>query len=174
MDKAHTARLGALFSRYNNELRRFVARLLANKSDVDDCIQETYLSLWRQEVRGNLRDETKGYLFVTARNVANAIWRKSRRQFNCAELSEYLDLTHNVESEKSLREREAIRLVGKQIDTLKPTTRVIFLMHHVEGLDFEEIADRLGISSRTVERHMARALDHCRATLGDVLKDILE
>ncbi len=173
-DKSPAARFEALFCRYNQDLRRFLGRHLANTSDVDDCLQETYLSVWRQEARGHLRDNPRGYLFITALNVARALWRKDkpRRQFNHVDLSEHRDLAHSVESEKTLREREAIRLIGNQLDTLKPSAKAAFLMHHIDGMNFEDIADRLGVSTRTVERHMARALDHCRAALGGVLKDL--
>jgi RNA polymerase sigma factor (sigma-70 family) len=176
VDQSHAARFEVLFSRYNRDLRRFLGRRLTNKSDVEDCLQETYLSIWRQEARGHLRDNPRGYLFITALNVTRALWRKEkpRRQFNHAALSEHFDLAHSVESEKTLREREAIRLIGNQLDTLKLPARSVFLMHHIDGLSVEDIADRLGISTRTVERHMARALDHCRATLGGGLRDILE
>lgn len=174
-EESHTARFETIVARYNQDLRRFFTHYLANTSDVDDCVQETYLSIWRQQAKGHLRDNPRGYLFITALNVGRALWRKDkvRRQFPHTDLSEHVDLPHGLESEKGIRARQAVRLVSDQLCALKPATRTVFLMHHVDGLNVEDIADRLRISTRTVERHMARALDHCRATLGSPLEEIL-
>jgi DNA-directed RNA polymerase specialized sigma24 family protein len=46
-------------------------------------------------------------------------------------------------------------------------------MYHVEHLSFDEIAARLGVSTRTAEREMARALKHLRVALGSVLDQLL-
>jgi RNA polymerase sigma-70 factor (ECF subfamily) len=48
---------------------------------------------------------------------------------------------------------------------LKPRCRQVFLLRTSEGLSFEAIAERLGISQRTVERDMKHALDSCQRKL---------
>lgn len=172
---SHTAHFETIVSRYNHDLRRFFVQYLANKSDVEDCIQETYLSIWRQQAKGQLRDNPRGYLFVTALNVGRALWRKDkfRRKFPHTDLAEHTDLAHGVESEQAFRARQAVRRLSDRLAALKPATKAVFLMHHIDGRSVEDIATHMGLSTRTVERHMARALAHCRATLGSPLADIL-
>src|SRR5262245_30896962 len=55
-EDAQAARFGLFFSRYDRELRRFLGNYLSDKSDVDDCVQESFLNLWRQEAKGTLRE----------------------------------------------------------------------------------------------------------------------
>jgi RNA polymerase sigma factor (sigma-70 family) len=174
-EDAHTARFGLFFSRYDRELRRFLSNYLSDKSDVDDCVQESFLNLWKQEARGALREDPRGYLFITARNVIRDFRRKMRTRHieQHVPLSEELDAVRSVENESTLRHREGLRLIEAQLDTLRPSTRMVFLLHYVELLPFDEIAKRLNISTRTVEREMSRALDHCRASLGNTAHDIL-
>ncbi len=174
-DEAQSTKFGLLFSRYDRELRRFLSGYLSNKSDVDDCAQESFLNLWKQETRGNLHEDPRGYLFITARNVVRDFVRKgrARRTEQHVELSEDLHAVRYTEAETNLIHREGLRMIEAQLDALRPSTRLVFLLHYVELMPFDAIAKRLGISTRTVEREMARALDHCRAALGSTFKDIL-
>src|SRR5687767_11067597 len=104
---SHTARLELLFSRYNREVRRYIGRHLTSQADVDDCTQETFLSMWRQESRGNLLDDPRGYLFTTALNAVRALRRRDRvrKKNDHTELSEEVGALHSIENEKSLAER---------------------------------------------------------------------
>lgn len=175
-EKSRTARFEFLFSRYEHELRRFLGAYLPNKTDVDDCAQEAFLNIWKQERRGILREDARGYLFTTALNVVRDYWRRDRAKHyrDHIELSEDLETVRTTSAEKALAEREAVRMIESQLGKLRPSTQAVFLLHHVEHMTCEEIATRLNISTRTVERELARALDFCRSTLGDVMKDLLE
>ncbi|MBX7201056.1 MAG: RNA polymerase sigma factor [Rhodospirillaceae bacterium] len=174
-DDAQAARFGLFFSRYDRELRRFLGNYLSDKSDVDDCVQESFLNLWRQEAKGTLREDPRGYLFITARNVIRDFKRKMRVRHSDhhVPLSEDLHGLRSVENETALSHREGLRLIEAQLEGLRPSTRLVFLLHYVEMLPFDDIAKRLGVTTRTVEREMARALEHCRAALAGASKDIL-
>ncbi len=174
-EDATAARFGLFFSRYDRELRRFLGNYLRDKDDVDDCVQESFLNLWRQEAKGALREDPRGYLFITARNVIRDFKRKMRVRHadNHLPLSEDVDGLRSVENESTLAHREGLRLIEAQLAHLRPSTRLVFLLHYVEMLPFDDIAKRLGVTTRTVEREMARALEHCRATLAGASKDIL-
>lgn len=175
-DKVHETQFELLFARYEPELRRFLERYLPDKTDVDDCAQEAFLHIWRQESRGALREDPKGYIFMTARNVARDLWRRNRvrqRQHH-VELTQNIDAVRNIENEQSLAEREAVRLIEAHLKYLREPTKTVFLLFHVEQMTCDAIAKRLNMSKRTVEREVARALDFYRSTLGSVMKDILE
>lgn len=174
-EEAHAARMELLFTRHIRDLRRFLGYYLTNQNDIDDCVQETFLSVWRQEVRGALREDVRGYLFTTAKNVVRMLRRKNnaRATQHHEPLSEDVDNVANIEAEAGLVFRESIRRIETELQHLQPATRKVFLLCHGEDLPYEKIAQRLGISVRTVEREMARALEHLRSTLGDSLQDIL-
>lgn len=175
-EDSSTVRFTKVVAKYEQELRRFLSHYMQNQADVEDCAQETLLNIWRQEQRGLLREEARGYLFTAALNVVRDFWRRDKVRHRKAhvELSEDLDGLRIMSTEKQIAEREAIRLIEAQLDKLKPSTKAVFLLYHVENLTPEQIAARLGVSVRTVEREMARALDFCRSTLGGVVKDLLE
>lgn len=166
--------VAAQFLRYADELKRFLGRRLQNPADVDDCLQEVFVNVWQQSLRGGLKEDLRGYLFTTALNVVRAKKRHevSRKRDFHSSLSESDLQLHSNEEEADHYWKEGLRLVEHELGNLRPSTRDVFLMHHVEHLTFPEIARRLGVSTRTVEREMARALDHLNAVLGDIFKDI--
>lgn len=175
-DKVHEAQFELLFAKYEPELRRFLARYLPDKTDVDDCAQETFLHIWRQESRGALRENPKNYLFMIARNVVRDLWRRNRvrQRESHVELTVNVDAVRNIQNEKSLAEREAVRLIESHLKYLKEPAKAVFLLFYVEQMTCEAIALRLNIPKRTVEREMARALDFYRSKLGPLMRDFLE
>lgn len=149
---------------------------LRNGTDIDDCIQETFINVWRQEVRGTLREDTRGYLFTTAMNVARDIGRRgrARKESRQEPLADHADLIRSADDgDRLLSSRECLRLVESELANIRPSTRQVFLLHHVRQMAFDEIARHLGVSTRTVEREMARALAHLQTALGDTIKDLL-
>jgi RNA polymerase sigma factor (sigma-70 family) len=171
-----TVRIDALYERHGDELRRFLGSYLRNRNDIDDCIQETFVNIWRQEIRGALREDTRGYLFTTAINVARDIGRRgrARKETQQEPLSEYEDTIRSTDDgDRLLSSREGLRLVENELANILPSTRKVFLLHHVMHMSFDEISRHLGISTRTVEREMARALAHLQTVLGETVKEIL-
>ncbi|MCC6915107.1 MAG: sigma-70 family RNA polymerase sigma factor [Rhodospirillaceae bacterium] len=175
-DEPSKARFAKIVATYEKELSQFLSHYMPNKADVEDCVQETLLNIWRQEQRGLLREDARGYLFTVALNVVRDFWRRDRVRHRKAhvELSEDLPEMRRMGMDKQVAEREGIRLIEASLEQLKPSTKAAFLLYHVENLTPDQIAVRLGVSARTVEREMARALEYFRSTLGGVVKDLLE
>lgn len=67
--------------------------------------------------------------------------------------------TPDVETRELLL--ELLERIAKMLDGLKPKVRTAFLLAQCEGLRYQEIAQQMGVSVRTVERYIADALYHC-------------
>jgi RNA polymerase sigma-70 factor (ECF subfamily) len=172
-DRSSPPRVGILFSEYQEDLRRFLRPYLKNTNDIDDCIQQAFLNIWRQEKRGNLESDLRGYVFTSVLNTARNFFKRDKNRLkHFAPLSEEDDADSSVDIEKAISEREGLRLLEAELAKLKSTTRSVFLMYHVEHLSFDDIARIRGISTRTAEREMARALKHLRMTLGPLFHDL--
>ena len=166
-------RIGLLFVEYHDDLRRFLTPYVRNTTDIEDCIQQAFLNIWRQEERGTLGQDLRGYIFTSVLNAARNFFKRDKnRQKYVVPLSDETDADSSIDIEKVIFEREGLKLLEDELQKLKSSTRSVFLMYHVENKSFEEIAQRLGISTRTAEREMARALKHLRATLGPVFEDL--
>jgi RNA polymerase sigma factor (sigma-70 family) len=165
------AYLETMHARHAKDLRRFLNRYLSSDEDIDDCVQEAFLRVWERSRRGSIGDNLRAYLFTTALNVV----RDKRRRENVRQKGLHVDLSENEDDLRSREQeadfywREALRRIEKELPNLSPATRRVFLMLHVEHLSYEEIAAKLGISRRTVERHIERALDHLKHVVEDVM-----
>ena len=176
--KPASQRFQHIYDKYNDGLRRFLGAHLPSAADVEDCLQEAFLNLWRKEEKGVLREDVGGYLFTTALNVLRDFWRKNRTR----QIKQHIALSRVPESERNtiiendfnLRSREIIRLIEGELANMKPSTRAVFLLYHAEHFETAEIAQRLGISVRTAERELVRAVEHLQLALGGAWKDLLE
>ena len=164
-------RLEEIILLYEDELRRFFTKHLHNAADVDDCLQETFLKMWKSVPQSELRDDIRGYVFTVALNVMRDRRRRDlvRNRDLHEEVSDSLEAVRTGEIEDQLYWNEALRLLEGELKNLRPSTRKIFLMYHLENKTYVDIANEFGISVRTVEREVARALQHMSAAIGNLI-----
>ena len=162
------------FLSHSRELGQFLRRYIHTQHDIDDCLQETFLRVWRQERQGTLKDEARGYLFTTALNVARDRHRRNRVRCVGAHdsLDEELADEAGTDAEATTHWRQGMRQLEVALAGLRDSTRAVFLLHHVERMTYPEIARRQGVTTRTVEREMARALTHCAGQLQPFLEEV--
>lgn len=153
--------------RHSASLRRFLVKLLNSEADADDVLQELHIRLIRKE-RGEPVDAfPRSYLLMTATNIIRDRWRRQRvRQ---ADLHIPLDQLEQADEQPSadttLIWRQGLQIVKSALAELKPSDRLIFLQHRVQGKTFREISEETGIPLRTVQRRASDALSHCKARL---------
>lgn len=149
--------LTRLFRESQRALRRYLLRRGASKDMADEVVQEAFLRTFENVGRVQT---PRAFLFSTARNlVADA--RRQRRTQKTDSIGE-IDVTGVVSSgtspEAEVLADEESRLLKEAIDRLPPQCRRVFALKVFHACSYKEIAQRLGLSPRTVENHVARAL----------------
>lgn len=156
-------RLLRLLLTHYEELTGYLTRRLGSAGEARDVVHDTYLRLQRVESVPDVRNP-RAYLYRVADNIALDRLRaegRRRGRFVAAELGE--DRPSAAPSaEEVLTQRQRVRLLSDAIDELSPRQREVFLMHKFDGLSHTEISRRLGITRSMVEKHVMRALAHCR------------
>ena len=163
------SKVARLFEEYAPALRAFLLRRLGNVDDAREASQEVFLHLWRQESKGLLREGARAYLFTAAGN-----WVKDcrRRAATCV-LDKHESLDAIAEGvalagpagDDVVHWRRGLEVVVDGMSELPPATQRIFDLYHGSRMSYADIAKELGVTTRTVERHMAHALAHGRARL---------
>lgn len=158
------ALVAALQKSEERRLKRFFERKLGNHADVADATQETYLRLLNALSRTAI-DNPAAYLFQIAGSVASTARSRRRREARFFDMG--LDLVEHVADararvEEQVAARQSLRRLADAIDELPPRCREAFLLSRFDGLANGEVAVRLGISRNMVEKHIIRALLHCR------------
>jgi len=160
-----------LFRKHATRVRRSLAFRLRNPEDAQDATQEAFLRLWRQEREGNLRDEASAYLYSAANSIATDVERW--RTFHVIDRRSDVELEDIAATAAGTEERQhwrdAMALFVDSVDHLPDLTRNVFLLHHVKGLTYPQIAKQLEVSTRTVERHIVQALDSLERKLKEFL-----
>ena len=141
-------------------LRYFRKRV--GRDAAPDLVQETFTRLLRNGGFDRL-DNPGGYLTRCAHNLLiESARRKWREQAVFYPFDEGRDAAVSPEQTLRLDEIDARRFYQRALDALPPRTRAIFLMHRQQCMTYREIAEHLGVSDKTVDYHMMRALAQCR------------
>ena len=155
-----------LFHRYYPAFFSFAKGMLKDAGAAEDIIQNVFMKIW---IHREALDETmsiKNYIYVLSKRE---IFNYFRAKYNThMVLTEDMvtgeQSSGNDESHTDYRElREAVQSV---INTMPPKRRSVFCLSRFKSLTNQEIADKLGISIRTVEKHIELALRTFKEQLG--------
>ena len=115
----------------------------------------------------------KAYLITTIRNKC-LNWIRDNKKFNTVILhfEEYIP-DHEYVSTDRLVEAEILKTINHAVNELPEKCREIFTMSRFGNLKYQEIADQLEISVKTVETQMSKALQHMRIRLREFISIIL-
>ncbi len=156
----------ALFRLHYRPLCGFAMGYLKDADKAEDLVQDLFFRLWLDREKVNVSTSVKAYLYASVRNrCLNAM--KSGAKVRA--LNEEVD-DHIHEEERSEDEHtERIARVQAAIEALPEERRKVFKLSRYEGLKYHEIAERLGISVKTVENQMGSALKTLRTELADLV-----
>ena len=145
--------LERLFKLYHTPLVRYLTRRLGDRDWAEEVAQETFLRALRQDTLTSERS----WLFAVATNLVRDEARKDERRRRHLQLLADEARDREVEPEPDEVERAQDRAMArKAIDALAERDRLALLMRE-EGLDYNEIADALGLSVGSIGTTLARA-----------------
>jgi RNA polymerase sigma-70 factor (ECF subfamily) len=149
-----------LFNKHRAALLRHVERLVYSREDAAELVQETYLRVMRHIQTSRFEAAARAYLFQTATNLARDHHRRQRFRDhdNLDELPEAAWPTEGTLPDQAVAADQVLSLLRSAILGLPPMTRAVFLKARMQNLGYAAIARELGISTRTVERRVAEAM----------------
>lgn len=163
-DRASEPPSELLYRRHAGWLGKMLAlRLRTSALDVDDLVQETYLRAARYG-DGEDRGQPRALLLRIAINLARD---QLRRRVVRGGLDLPLDQLSEIEIGSQPAEQHAQLELKQAVLALPPRYREVFVLSRFTGLTYDEIASHLGISVKTVEWRMSKALAICAARLRD-------
>ena len=169
-----------LIAQYGPALYRLAYRILNDRAEAADAVQEVFLKVFRSIKDFHGDSSLKTWIYRIAVNTASnqrRWWRRHKEQ-ECS-----LDAQHGEDGEKgfipadngrnpfeSLLSRETQELVQKAMARLPESSRTVLVLRELEGLSYEEIAEVLHISLGTVKSRLARARQSLKTELGLILE----
>lgn len=156
-----------VYRAYNARVYNFVLSMVGDAGVAKDITQDIFLKIWEKRLNIDAEDNFEGYIFKVSRNM---VFHYVRRELL---FRNYVDkLSGDEASEASVETDEELdrlfleEYILKLLEELPPARRNVFMLYWKSGLNYREIAERLGISEKTVATQVHRSLDFLRDKLG--------
>lgn len=155
----------AFFRVWYPRLADYAFRMLESRDAAEDVVQNLFVALWNRRDRWPEGGKMAGYLHRAVRNRSLNQLRSRKTARRWLERVDPDPVVAPV-AETVLEHEELTALLRTALDNLSPRCREVFVLSRDQGLTYPAIADTLGISVKTVETLMGRALKALRAQLG--------
>jgi RNA polymerase sigma factor (sigma-70 family) len=154
--------LAGLLRRHSPAVTRYAWALVANQQDVEEVVQDTFLTCWRKSDSIELLDRSLlPWLLVTCRNTALNLNRARVRHAADELPADLLILDDDHEA------RDRLRWVTDEIARLSPLDRRVCELCLIEGRSYAEAAEATGISVGAVRQRVSRSRDKLRKAVID-------
>lgn len=149
-------------------LMRFLARVWPRRDELQDIRQEAYARIYEAAQKARPR-APKAFLFTTARHLmADRVRRERIVSIQAGGESDYLNvLLDEISPEQRVGANQELARLARAFDRLSPSCREVVWLRRVKELSQREVADRLGLAQKTVEKHLrtgVRLLAHYTRT----------
>ena|SRR2546430_2424744 len=154
----------AIFRQWYAPLVATTAALLRDRGPAEEIVQDVMLELWRRRETLTLEQSLRAYLFQASRNRALNHLRRLRVETR-GEPTIAAAMPTPDQADSEVRESELRVAIESAIAGLPDRCREVFELSRIHGLKYSEIATTLGISVKTVEAQMGKALRVMREKL---------
>lgn len=155
-----------LYKKYSKNLYNFSYSILKSKEDSENVLQDVFFVLWEKRLTIEKGSSVRYFIFTAAHNAAITVLRKRTSEIKFLEYLKSLQGVNQETLNSTIEYNELSDKLNEIIDQLPQRQKEVYLLHHEQGLKYNEIAGKLNISINTIENHMSRALKTIRMKLG--------
>lgn len=144
-------------------IKRYLSRFLSRRQDVEDLAQETFARAFAEGDHGVVNP--RAFLYRIARNLAlnerDRMSHKTTRSMEDFPDPTVLGADDQVSVDEMVEGQRKMAIFVEAIRALPPQCRQVFILRKIHGLSQKEVAQKLGLSVSTVEKHLATGLAKC-------------
>ena len=159
-----------LYKRYYSQLVRFSWRYSKSKAVAEELVQDFFTDIWENAEILNITYSVKAYFFKAIRNSSlNYIKNQKVQEKYDPEWMSMKKETVMLEIEDKFQEKKIQEAIKNAVENLPERSRMTYKLHRNDGLTYEEIAEVMVVSVKTVESQMTRTLKILRNRLSYLL-----
>jgi RNA polymerase sigma factor (sigma-70 family) len=164
MAESRKALIERLFAEHGGALQAYFRRRLRRKPDASDLTQEVYLRLLRVKESEVLRNP-EAYLYTVASNLMKehaVLDQRLARAEDVEDPAFAVQLAELPAFDGEVDTESRLKRLNEVLEQLSPKCRAAVVLQYSQGLSYQEIGERLGISANMVKKYLVQALAHCR------------
>lgn len=155
----------SLFRSYGRKVYHFSIGYLKSKEEAEEIVQDTFFKIWQNRSTLNTSCSFSGFVFTIAHNLILNRIRKVRNQSAVEEHLRVNELAESNPTEEKIMQDDFERIRQSALSQLPDRRRVIFELIRENDMSYQQVAEKLNISVKTVEAQMTEALRHFRKKL---------
>ncbi|NIV97129.1 RNA polymerase sigma-70 factor [candidate division KSB1 bacterium] len=148
----------AVFMEYQPHLYRYLWLRVRSVEMAEDLVQETFVRLWQTRKKLDPGHNLEVYLFRIARNLAINTMRTIKRR-QTFRFNDELNPLSSISTDDTVEYTQLAQLIDDVILSLPEKSRTAFLLSRYEELSHKEVAAVMGVSVKTVEKHIGKVLE---------------
>ncbi len=158
-----------VFRKHYQSLCNYACGILKDMDDAEEVVQSIFMKFWEQREGIEINVSLKSYLYRAVHNTClNRLKHLKIQEVHKQYVGNYYEENHDSATE--MMEKVVLEnRISNALEKLPEQCRLIFKMSRFEELKYQEIADRLGLSIKTVENQIGKALRIMRTELADYL-----
>lgn len=154
---------GILIERYEEKMKRYARKFLADSEDINDALQEIFLKVYKNIKSFDKKKKFSTWLYRIAHNELVNILKKKKSVLSFLDLDMFLPAPFDYKSfEQDIDRKEMEKILDKCLDRLEPKYKEPIILFYFENLSYQEIADILEIPVSTVGIRIKRAKEKIR------------
>lgn len=153
-----------LFRTYYSPLCKFVNKMVRDQALAEDIVQETFIRVWNNREKLDAAKSIKSYIYKIAYNYTLNHLEK-QKSFTLHDYSEVDKKYHSAHADEQMIDHELQNKATEALNNLPVRCRAVFIMCRHENMSYQEVAEAMEVSVKTVENQMSKALKNLRQEL---------
>jgi RNA polymerase sigma-70 factor, ECF subfamily len=160
-----------VFKEYHRPLVNYATTIVKDADESEDIVQQVFITVWNKRSTIDIHTSIRSFLYKA---VYNACLNKIKQQAVRKNYAKEIQLNHgNVSTDAGIQQKELQQKIDEAIEELPEQCGRIFKMSRFDNLKYQEIADTMTLSVKTVENQMGKALKLMREKLKEYLPYIV-
>ncbi|WP_316747215.1 RNA polymerase sigma-70 factor [Pedobacter gandavensis] len=165
LKKGDLAAYSEIYTRFQGVLYVYACKITKDEDDAEDIVQEVFVYLWEKRFSITINSSISVYLYQAVKyKFMNLLDHKKVRADYIDSFNQFLDQSNYI-TDHFIRHKEFNKIIEQEIAALPDKMREVFELSRKTDLSRKEIAEKLGLSEKTVKNQISNALKILRSRL---------